>query len=168
MKMKITNILLTAAALVLGLSACDKFLDVNPDNRAQLDTPEKVVRILGSAYMKNGYPFICEMMSDNVDEYNDNNPYTGRFLEQVWYWKDVTESNNESPERLWSSAYMAIANANAALDAIEKLGGAEASPTLAQAKGEALMSRAYQSCYSSQRPRHHLHGRVRTHPEPAV
>lgn len=143
MKMKISNILLTAATLVLGLSACDKFLDVNPDNRAQLDTPEKVVSILGSAYMKNGYPFICEMMSDNVDEYNDNNPYTGRFLEQVWYWKDVTESNNESPERLWSSAYMAIANANAALDAIEKLGGAEASSTLAQAKGEALISRAY-------------------------
>lgn len=143
MKMKITNILFTATAIVLGLSACDKFLDVNPDNRASLNTPEKVVSILGSAYMENGYPLLCEMMSDNTDEYNDNNPYTSRFIEQLWYWKDVTESNNESPERLWGSAYMAIANANAALDAIENLGGAEASPLLAAAKGEALMSRAY-------------------------
>lgn len=126
----------------LVLTSCDKFLDKNPDNRASLDTPEKVVKILGSAYMANGYPFICEIMSDNCDEYNDNNPYTGRFLEQVWYWKDVTESNNESPERFWSSAYMAIANANAAIDAVENLGG-PTTTTLSQALGEALMSRAF-------------------------
>lgn len=133
-----------AIALLAGLSfaSCDKFLDENPDRRASLDTPEKVIKILGSAYMENGYPQVCEIMSDNVDEYNDNNPYTDRFLEQVWYWNDVTEDDNESPERFWGSAYMAIANANAAIDAIYALGGPTTSQ-LSQALGEALISRAY-------------------------
>ena len=135
--------LIAAALVITGLSSCNKFLDKNPDNRATIDTEEKVVKLVSSAYMTDGYPLIAEFLSDNIDEDTDNNTRTDRFVEQLWNWEDITESNNESPERFWGSAYMAIANANAALKAIEELGGPGVSSTLAQAYGEALVSRAY-------------------------
>ena len=37
---KITTIL--AAAALFCLASCDKFLDVNPDKRAEMDTAEEV------------------------------------------------------------------------------------------------------------------------------
>ena len=141
MKMKISNIVLTATALLLGVTACDKFLDVNPDNRATIDSEDKVIKLLTSAYSNNDYLLMTELMSDNADDYTTS-PYTSRFTEQLYYWQDVTESDNSDPEGVWSGAYMAIANANEALNAIEEMGGAT-TEALKQAKAEALVSRAY-------------------------
>ena len=91
--MKISNILLTATALLLGVTACDKFLDVNPDNRATIDSEDKVIKLLTSAYSNNDYLLMTELMSDNTDDY-PTSPYTSRFTEQLYYWQDVTESDN--------------------------------------------------------------------------
>lgn len=122
-------------------ASCDDFLDVMPDNRAEIDTEEKVVKLLTSAYPANDYCMVAEFSSDDVDEY-DNTYVSSRFITQVYEWQDVTESNNSSPERVWASCYDAISTANHALEAIDKLGGAT-TQKLIEAKAEALLCRAY-------------------------
>ena len=115
----------TIGMSALSLAACNDFLDEMPDNRAT-----------------NLPTLVMEYMSDNVDDNGSNNPYTNRFFDQVYRWEDITEGNNESPESFYDAAYKAIASANAALQAIEDLGGAT-TPQLQAAKGEALLCRAY-------------------------
>ena len=140
--MKTNKIILALCAGAMTFVSCDKFLDENPDNRATIDSEEKVVSLLTSAYTSNDYFLVTELMSDNMDDLGNNNPYTDRFLEQVFYWEDVTETDNGDPEGIWSGSYNAIANANEALNAIEALGG-PTTEVLKQAKAEALLCRAY-------------------------
>lgn len=131
---------LVALASVLCCTSCNDYLDEMPDNRAELDTETKIVSLLVSAYPSNSYVMAAEMSSDNTDDYGETNPYGGRFYEQLFNWMDVTETNNESPARVWEGCYGAIAAANQALTAIEELGNPA---SLNAAKGEALVCRAY-------------------------
>ena len=132
---------LSIVALAMTFTSCNDFLDVTPDNRATVDSEEKVEKLLVSAYANNSYQFFCESMSDNLDDYGENNPYTDRFFDQVYKWEDVTEEDNESPESYWEGAYDAIIQANQALDAINDLGAG--TQALREAKAEALLCRAY-------------------------
>ena len=127
---------------LLSLSACDKFLDVMPDNRAEIDTQSKIRALITSAYPSTDYLLLSEFLSDNVDDYGEDNPSTDRFIDQVYAWQDVTEEDNESPEMLWGNSYIAIAAANQAIQAIEDLGGAEKAGLEAEL-AEALLCRAY-------------------------
>ncbi|MDO4163958.1 MAG: RagB/SusD family nutrient uptake outer membrane protein [Bacteroides sp.] len=131
-----------ACAALLTLGACDDYLDTMPDNRATIDTEEKVTALLVSAYPDHDYNLLTEACSDNVDDMGLSNPRSTRFIEQVYYWEDVTESDNESPEQFWQASYNAIAVANQALQSIEEMGGATTT-TLQQAQAEALLCRAY-------------------------
>lgn len=131
----------SALALVtVALTGCDDYLDTMPDNRATLDTEDKIKAMLTSSYVENDYVLVAELSSDNTDNIGDNIPYTNRFYDQTYSWTDETESNNESLERFWSGAYIAIASANEALAAIET---AAPSATIDECRGEALISRAY-------------------------
>lgn len=142
--MKKKNILLYIGVSLFALTSCSGYLDKMPDNRTMIDTENDVVNILTSAYPENDYMLLTEFMSDNVDDYGENNPNTDRFIDQVYHWNDVTEEDNESPESVWEAYYKAIANANQALDAIGTLEKEkELSRTLQEAKGEALLCRAY-------------------------
>lgn len=140
--MKNKNIFISALALVFALTSCNEWLDVMPDNRAEVDTEEKVIKLLTSAYPENTYAVVAEYASDNMDDYGEDNPYTDRFSEQIYYWQDVTETANDDPKNIWSAHYGAITNANQALTAIEEMGGAT-TDRLKAAKGEALLARAY-------------------------
>ena len=122
------KIFYTLVLATLVLTGCDKFLDKMPDNRAEIDTPEKIRALLVSAYPSTDYMLVTEFMSDNVDDYGKNNPNTDRFIDQVFAWDDVTESDNEDPESVWGSCYGAVACANEALKAIDLL--TEQDPTL--------------------------------------
>ncbi len=124
------------------VSACDNYLDVLPDNRTEINTEEKVQKLLTSAYFTNDPLFVAEFMSDNVDDYGPGNPNTNRFADQVYHWMDVTEADNESPEFFWEDAYTCIATANMALQSIEEMGG-PTTTALAEMKAEALLCRAY-------------------------
>ena len=128
-------------ALSMGLTSCSDFLDKLPDNRAELTSEANIQLLLTSAYPDNDFIAVTEYASDNVDDYGDNNPYTDRFLDQLFHWEDVTETNNESPENVWQASYNAIASANQALEAIKEI--EVETETLRQAKGEALLCRAY-------------------------
>ena len=140
--MKNRNIILSAVLLFCSLVSCDKFLDRMPDNRATIDTPEKVRALLTSGYPRTDYMLVTEFMSDNVDDYGKNNPYTDRFIDQVYAWEDVTETDNEDPETIWENSYIAISCANEALQAIENMGGVKETGMYAE-MAEALLCRAY-------------------------
>lgn len=112
-----------------------------PDNRTEINTEEKVIALLASAYPQNTYIVLTEMSSDNEDDYILSFRNTARFYDQIYSWEDVTEDDNDSPEYLWNSSYRSIAAANLALESIENIGSD--SQAMQQAKAEALLCRAY-------------------------
>jgi hypothetical protein len=135
-KIKITLTLL----VLLGLSSsCDDFLSEIPDNRTQLDTPDKISEILVNAYPTASYMEVAETMSDNAHD-SRNLPSTTIKNTQNYNWEMQDDIEQDSPSEYWDACYNAIAHANQALDAIKKLGyPANLNPQ----RGEALMARAY-------------------------
>lgn len=134
------NIKIALLLLVLvGASSCDDFLSEKPDNRTEIDTPDKISEILVNAYPQMSYFDIAETMSDNV--FDSRMAETLQKNEQNYNWEIQTETNNiDTQAYYWDACYTAIAHANTALEAIEKLGNAA---TLNPQKGEALLARAY-------------------------
>lgn len=144
--MKKRNILYVAAFSALmgsSLVSCDSYLDTMPDNRAEVNTEDKVVRLITSAYPDNSYIMVAECMSDNTDDMGPRfSNYTSRFYDQVFAWQDIVDTDNDDMRVFWLACYGAIANANEALQSIEEMGGAT-TQTLREAKAEALLCRAY-------------------------
>ena len=148
MMMKIKNmktLLLSAVAgciLSVSFTSCDNFLDQLPDNRTEAHTEEKLEKLLVSAYPTHDHMAFTEYASDNVDDMGASNPNTERILDQMYTWTDITETDNQDPERYWMDLYQCIETANMALEGIESMGGAT-SRTLQEIKAEALLCRAY-------------------------
>lgn len=143
MKMKILSTIyrtVLAAVLLPVLFSCNAFLDEMPDNRTELDTPDKISQILVSAYSTLLPVTMQELMSDNVTDYGSDMDIYQSIFDQSYRLIDVTGEFFDSPSEVWNRTYQAIAAANHALEAIEKLGGGE---DLDPFKGEALLCRAY-------------------------
>lgn len=124
--------------LVGSATGCKKFLEKNPDNRAALETPEQVSQLLTTAYPQGNYMAFCESISDNVSDKG-----TGGLdltVVQPYFFKDVTENEQDSPEGYWNACYSAISAANQALDACNNAANAA---SFSSQKGEALICRAY-------------------------
>ncbi len=138
--MKINRYISALALSALALSSCNKFLDEMPDNRTTIDTEDKVVNLLVSAYLDVPYFVTNEFYSDNVDETAILNPDYELLDDELYHWQDGTATGNDTPASLWSSCYSAIAAANHALEAIPALPDSD---RLRAAKGEALICRAY-------------------------
>ncbi|PUZ23934.1 RagB/SusD family nutrient uptake outer membrane protein [Chitinophaga costaii] len=139
--MKIASTLLMAGSLMLA--ACNKYLEVQPDNRTKLDSPEKVAQLLTSAYPANDYICFAESMSDNVgDREHAGDQYSGdlRVNINAYHFIDYASTEKGSPDVYWQGCYEAIAAANQALQACEAAGD---NPAYAPYKGEALLARAY-------------------------
>lgn len=124
---------------------CSDFLDQVPDERTQIDSPEKVSALLVNAYPKVSYAAIVNSRCDNITDFGST--YYGsqpmplfNFLGDNFLWKDVIEDSNDSFESFWTGCYAAIAVSNHALAAIHALGE---SAGLTNQKGEALMTRAF-------------------------
>ncbi|MFB9080500.1 RagB/SusD family nutrient uptake outer membrane protein [Flavobacterium procerum] len=134
-KLKIALSLLVLISIV----SCDDFLSEKPDNRTEIDTPEKISELLVSAYPQMSYFDIAETMSDNV--FDSQLPETILKNEQSYNWEMQTENSQiDTQAYYWDACYKAIAHANKALEAIEELGNPA---TLNPQKGEALLARAY-------------------------
>lgn len=129
----------TSFILLLGTAtSCKKFLEKNPDNRASLESPEQVAQLLGTAYPQSNYMAFCESISDNVSDKG-----TGGLdltVLQPFFFKDVTENEQDSPEGYWNACYAAISVANQALESCVK---ASDTAKYSSQKGEALLCRAY-------------------------
>lgn len=120
------------------LSSCDDFLSETPDNRAKLNSKEKIAELLVTAYPEGNYIPFCEAMSDNVeDNFGGGQDVTNA---DPYFWRDGAATWQDSPENYWNNCYTAIASANHALRAIEE---SENPDELSAQKGEALVARAY-------------------------
>jgi hypothetical protein len=132
------TLLYLAFILLLGVTGCKKFLGKNPDNRASLESPEQVSQLLATAYPQSNYMAFTESLSDNVSDKGAG----GQDLTTVqpYFFKDVTETEQDSPESYWNACYSAISVANQALESCSK---AADSANYSSQKGEALICRAY-------------------------
>ncbi len=134
--------LFIAGVTLPSCEAFNEFLDVVPDNRTELDTEDKIIAMLVSAYSDYPYLTTAEFSSDNVDKLNVTYVASDLYISELANWEDVTESQNDSPSFVWQGQYGAIATANEVLSAIEEYGD-DLTENLKAAKGEALMCRAY-------------------------
>ena len=144
------NILNIKAAIVLVsltsslslFTSCDEYLDKLPDDRAEVNTIEKVNYLITSAYPKCSSSFLGEMSSDNVDDveyYAAINANYSSAQKEMFCFEQVIAEDWDTPYWLWNYYYEAIATANAALEAIDKIGVEQLKPQ----RAEALLCRAY-------------------------
>lgn len=131
-----------ALAILYSLVGCNKYLAVDPDNRAQLNSTEALNELLATAYPQASYIVFSESMSDN---FNDKGIFAelvpNNVNRDVYLFKEVIESTAEdSPDFYWAACYKAIAAANQALKYITDQGNPSA---MQAAKGEALLCRSY-------------------------
>ncbi len=128
------------AGAALMFVSCNKWLDVMPDNRAELDSKEKISALLVSAYPTNSSFMMEEMASDNATDNGDKEKYESKSQEEAYLWEPIYTSDNDDAKSIWDACYGAIAAANHALAAIDEMGDPD---DLSAQKGEALMCRAY-------------------------
>lgn len=128
------------AATLLTLTSCNDFLNELPDNRTELNTGEKVTKILTSAYPNTSWNLLAEFSSDNTDDNGTRYQKWDVMSDEIYHWKDTKETGNDSPGTLWAHCYSAAAAANLALEALEEMGNPESASAQ---RGEALICRAY-------------------------
>ncbi|MBT1705690.1 RagB/SusD family nutrient uptake outer membrane protein [Chryseosolibacter indicus] len=124
--------------VVVGFSACDKYLEENPDNRVELNNLDKAAQLLTNAYASGSYTF-TEWMSDNVSYTFGTTKLPEH--DQAYTWSDFTGIDQDTPANFWNTTYDAIAHTNEVLAVIDKLPGDEDRKNAI--KGEALLARAY-------------------------
>ncbi len=142
--MKLIKIHISFTVGLLLFSSCGKFLEIEPDNRAQLNTPQKVQQLLGTAYPQANYIPFTETYSDNVGDNGTFSDFMG--ADQLtanadgFFFRDTRSINEDTPEYYWFACYKAIAAANQALKAIADAPDQDA---YRAQRGEALVARAY-------------------------
>jgi len=130
-----------ALAVLFVLAGCNKVLDDAPDNRTELDTPEKLQELLVSAYPDKYYIYIAEVMSDNADDKYALMP-SSKLNTDMYFWRnnDELEGEENTPTEYFMACYEAIAAANQAIESHAEL----ANPAKYNyIRGEALVARAY-------------------------
>jgi hypothetical protein len=134
---------LFAVAGFIFLPSCNKYLEKEPDNRATLDTPEKVSQLLAKAYPGANYiPFI-ETSTDNVGDIGSGDagsPDLNVTNADAFFFRDTRSVGEDTPEFYWFACYHAIAACNQALETISKVSNPNA---YTAQKAEALVARAY-------------------------
>ena len=109
------------ALIVASTSSCDDFLDVVPDNRTEINTVEKVGKLIADSYPLSCYAGFLNSRVDYVSDkgtgYSENSSNTDQF-----FWRDLTETSQDTPTHYWRACYYGIAEVNHALEAIEKMG----------------------------------------------
>ena len=132
--------IITILACSALFSACSKYLDVNPDNRTQINSVEKVAQLVASAYPDRDYLAFTETASDNSEDKGPGIGDVDELVTKYYTWQDVIGDETNSAEAYWNACYAAIASANQALEAIDQGNFGDA---VLPYKGEALVARAY-------------------------
>lgn len=152
MLVKKIYILLSIVTLGLLMSSCNDFLDKQPDNRAEISTPEQIRQLLVSGYSDGNYAVLAELSSDNFIDNNSpdskgvfyNLNSRERMDDEIFAWEQAASSDEQdSPSAVWSGCYKAIAVANHALKAIANLEAEGRGSEVRAQKAEALLIRAY-------------------------
>lgn len=131
---------LSIVSVGLGLTSCNDFLDKMPDSRTDVTSAEQVSLLLTSAYAQSNSIVMAEMASDNAMDNGTTFTFEDKVQEEAYLWKDITSENDDAPKDFWESCYTAVATANEALAAIDKMENPDA---LKGQRGEALVCRAW-------------------------
>lgn len=138
--MKRGNLIMMIVGLLL-MCGCNDFLNEEPDDRAKVETPTDIQELLVNAYPQATYHVICEMMADNVEDRGFGiNCVTAVTDDEMYHWKDGTDSDTDSPFAVWTGWYEGIAAANHALRVIDSKSDPE---NYRPMRGEALLCRAF-------------------------
>lgn len=139
--MNIKSKIYTFAGLLslFALTACNDYLDKLPDDRAQINTAEKVEKLLVSAYPTHMPNFLFEMSSDNVTD-NGSQYNAQPNQDEIYRFKAVDEQGNDDPYSLWNNFYDKVGTTNEAFEALKEIGDTTAYPA---EYAEALLCRAY-------------------------
>lgn len=140
MKINKLKFLVLGAVLLFVTPSCKKYLDQVPDNRAEINTVEKLSQLLATAYPSRDYLTFTEASSDNSEDKGVGIGTTSDVVDLPYAWKDVIGDGTNTPTAYWNACYEAIAAANQALEAIEQNNFGNAALPY---KGEALLCRAY-------------------------
>ena len=127
------------ALMVVSAVGCDDFLDVVPDNRTEINTVDKMGKLIADAYPLSCYAGFLNSRVDYVSDkgvgYTENSSNTEQF-----FWRDITETSQDTPTHYWRACYYSIAEVNHALEAAEKMGYSSAQDVYV---GEGKVIRAY-------------------------
>lgn len=106
--------------LLITFTSCEKFLNQTPDNRTEINSVEKVGQLLASAYPAASY---AAMLNSRVDFVSDKGPGARENSSNTdpFFWKDVTDVAQDTPDYFWGKCYFSIAEVNHALEAVEDL-----------------------------------------------
>lgn len=135
--------ILTGLLTITIATGCNKFLEKEPDNRARINSPEKVAQLLGTAYPQANYTPFTETSTDNVGDIGSGDAGSADLNTanaDAFYFRETRAVGEDTPEFYWFAAYKAIAAANQALEAIANAPDPE---RYTAHKGEALVARAY-------------------------
>lgn len=127
--------------IALMLTGCERYFEVNPDMRTELNTADKVGQLLVTAYPTADYFLFAESASDNSTDKGPGNFGQNDIARDSYLWKEVTQiQDSYSPNSYWLDMYRAISAANHAIEAVDDNNfGVKGQ----QYKGEALICRAY-------------------------
>lgn len=131
---------LSAVFLVLlTLSSCKKYLDIEPVGKVIPTTAEDFRALLVTTY--NGFPAHRGTLALRTDELNINeNVYEYPGFRDIYKWNDNTP-DAATLSFPYLAFYSTIFYANEVIDQVEKRAGVN--PVTAQMKGEAYLLRAY-------------------------
>lgn len=122
------------------LVSCNDFLEQPVDQRATLNSVEKVSELLVTAYPEADYATFTEAASDLALDKTSGEVVVDIRNQNPYLFQDVPVRDQGSPTNYWYACYAAIAAANQALEAIENAPNPE---DYSAQKGEALVARAY-------------------------
>ncbi|MFD2065786.1 RagB/SusD family nutrient uptake outer membrane protein [Pontibacter silvestris] len=125
---------------MVTLASCNDFLEQPVDQRATLNSVEKVSELLVTAYPEADYATFTESISDLAMDKTSGSVVVEEENQNPYFFQDVPSRNEGSPTNYWYACYAAIAAANQALEAIENAPNPE---DYSAQKGEALVARAY-------------------------
>ena len=140
------------AGFGVAFTACTDKLDELPDNRTEIDSPEKVQSLLTSAYPVSTPAVICELSGDNYVDDNVVVPATHndayeKFHEEAYKWLDIKNysiNSDDTPYQVWEAYYAGISVCNHAIAAMEEMSADPAHDAeLSHPWGEAHVLRAY-------------------------
>ncbi len=152
---------LILATAVLTFVSCQDKLDEVPDNRTEIDSPEKVASLLTSAYPVSTPAVMLELSGDNLVDDNvvvpatHNAPYED-FHAEAYKWLDIenySQGADDTPYATWEAYYVGVSTVNHAIAAMKEMyPGIESMTTeeianhcsdIAASWGEAHVLRAY-------------------------
>lgn len=125
---------------MLSVAGCEGFLEQPVDQRTQLNTAEKISQLLATAYPQADYATFTEALSDLALDKGPGQVVVDERNQNPYFFQDVQNKNQGSPDNYWNACYAAIASANHALEAISKAPNPQ---EFRAQKGEALLARAY-------------------------